>query len=92
MKAQANGALLLAAAATAAAWQPWNPDRPPATEESVERFLDQHWAHPIAPQGNPPAAFSPLEASLSAQACAQCHPDQHRDWSRSLHSRALGPH
>ncbi len=60
-------------------------------EGEVESFLDQHWADPIAPQGGPPAAFSPLEASLGAEACAHCHPEQHRDWSQSLHSRALGP-
>ncbi|SCZ58011.1 multiheme c-type cytochrome [Thiohalomonas denitrificans] len=62
-----------------------------SAEDSVEIFLDQHWAHPIAPQGTPPAGFSPLEASLGAEACAQCHPDQHRDWRQSLHRKALSP-
>jgi len=57
----------------------------------VAHFLDQHWAHPIAPQGAPPAEFSPLEASLGAEACSRCHADQYRDWSRSLHSQAMGP-
>jgi len=57
----------------------------------VEAFLARHWADPLPPQGKPPAAFSPLEASLAPQACAQCHAAQHADWQTSLHSRTMGP-
>jgi len=57
----------------------------------VETFLARHWADPLPPQGKPPAAFSPLEASLAPQACAQCHAAQHADWQGSLHSRTMGP-
>lgn len=58
---------------------------------SVAEFLARHWADPIAPQGNPPAGFSALEASLDPAACGQCHAAQHADWKASLHSRAMGP-
>lgn len=61
----------------------------PATD--VDTFLQRHWQEPLAPQGNPPAAFSDLEASLSPQACAQCHAEQYAGWRESLHSRTMGP-
>lgn len=60
-------------------------------EPKVEAFLDEHWAHPIAPQGPPPADFSRSEASLDPAACARCHPGQHQDWKASRHSRTMGP-
>lgn len=82
---------LIASVTTLALAAAWLLPGPTATEDPVEHFLDTHWAHPIAPQGEPPAAFSSLEASLGAEACAQCHAEQYRDWSRSLHSQALGP-
>lgn len=59
--------------------------------EPVERFLEKHWQDPLPPQGAPPAAFSALEASLSAQSCAQCHARQFEGWKDSLHSKAMGP-
>lgn len=58
---------------------------------SVESFLDRHWAEPLPPQGPPPAGFSVLEASLSPQACGQCHVQQYEAWRGSLHSRTVGP-
>ncbi|MFO1218345.1 MAG: hypothetical protein U1E89_08255 [Burkholderiaceae bacterium] len=58
---------------------------------ALERFVDAHWADPLPPQGAPPPSFSALEASLSPQACGQCHPAQWRDWQTSLHSRSVGP-
>lgn len=54
-------------------------------------FLDRHWQRPIAPQGTPPAGFSPQEASLSPQDCGACHPQQFKDWQSALHSKAMGP-
>ena len=60
-------------------------------EPSVSAFLEQHWEYPTAPQGEPPAAFSPLEASLGPESCAQCHTEQHEQWSESLHSHTMGP-
>jgi nitrate reductase cytochrome c-type subunit len=58
---------------------------------SIERFLEKHWMRPLAAQGEPPAGFSPLEASLAPESCASCHPGQYRDWRGSLHARAIGP-
>ena len=57
----------------------------------VETFLARHWRAPLAPQGPPPARFSPLEASLAPEACGTCHPAQLADWTTSLHSRSMGP-
>lgn len=56
---------------------------------SADYFLAKHWQHPLAPQGNPPAHFSELEASLSPQACGQCHEQQYQDWQYSLHSKTM---
>lgn len=64
--------------------------RPP-TADPVERFLAAHWADPIPPQGDPPAGFSAIEASLAPEACGACHAEQHRDWATSLHRRTMGP-
>lgn len=64
-------------------------ERPAAV--SVETFLERHWADPLPPQGAPPPAFSGLEASLSPQACGQCHVEQYEAWRASLHSRTVGP-
>lgn len=78
-------ALLAALALTsAAAISPESPD-------AIARFLERHWADPVAPQGNPPARFSALEASLDPAACGRCHPRQLEDWRSSLHARTVGP-
>ena len=58
---------------------------------AVEAFLSKHWTEPMPPQGAPPAAFSPLEASLNPEACGQCHTEQFAAWRTSLHSKAMGP-
>lgn len=54
-------------------------------------FLDKHWQRPLASQGAAPSHYSALEASLSANACGSCHPQQRADWGQSLHSQAMGP-
>jgi hypothetical protein len=54
-------------------------------------FMDQYWRRPVPPQGAPPAAFTPIEASLAPQDCGVCHPVQHQDWQTSLHAQAMGP-
>lgn len=58
---------------------------------TVEAFLERHWVEPLPPQGAPPAAFSPLEASLSPAACGTCHADQFATWQTSLHRKTMGP-
>lgn len=63
-------------------------DKPAPT---VDAFLSAHWTEPMPPQGAPPATFSPLESSLSPQACGQCHADQLAAWRTSLHSKTMGP-
>lgn len=60
-------------------------------KESVEAFLQRHWARPLASQGTPPASFSPQEASLRPEDCGQCHASQYEAWKTSLHSRAMSP-
>jgi hypothetical protein len=60
-------------------------------EPTVESFLERHWAEPLPPQGAPPKTFSPLEASLQPESCAQCHAEQYAGWKTSLHSRTMGP-
>jgi len=57
----------------------------------ADEFLDRHWRRPLAPQGPPPARYSPLEASLEPEACGTCHPAQLADWRTSLHAAAMGP-
>jgi mono/diheme cytochrome c family protein len=49
------------------------------------------WGGPIKPQGPPPAALAPAQASLSAQQCARCHNKQFREWTPSLHGGATSP-
>ena len=46
---------------------------------------------PIPPQGEPPAAFSPIERSLAPKDCGSCHPVQYEDWRGSIHARSMGP-
>lgn len=56
-----------------------------------EEFLERHWRMPIAPQGDAPASFSPLERSLAPRDCGGCHPIQYEDWRSSIHARSMGP-
>lgn len=61
------------------------------TEQAQMDFLKRHWQVPVAPQGQPPAAFSALEASLDPASCGACHPTQFEDWKTTIHSRSVGP-
>ena len=83
--------VLLAAMLLAAGWgiYLWFAGGPAA--DPVAAFLARHWAQPIAPQGDPPAGFSAIEASLAPQTCGACHVMQYADWNSSLHSRTMGP-
>lgn len=45
----------------------------------------------VPPQGPPPAALAPAQASLDARQCARCHAKQHREWDGSLHRAAASP-
>ncbi len=49
------------------------------------------FAEVVPPQGPPPTALAPAQASLSAQQCARCHAKQFREWTPSLHGGASSP-
>ncbi len=63
----------------------------PLAGPEIEKFVDAHWARPIAPQGKPPAGFTSIEAALDPNSCGTCHVAQLDDWRGSLHARAMGP-
>jgi len=62
-----------------------------APQDATAGFLATHWTQPLRPQGEAPADYSPIEASLAPEACGTCHGQQYADWSTSLHSRSIGP-
>ena len=67
-------------------------ERRPRSLTSAERdFIDRHWRRPLAPQGEPPERYSPIERSLLPASCGVCHPAQFADWSTSVHSKSMGP-
>jgi hypothetical protein len=63
----------------------------PISATQVEQFLSRHWDKPLAPQGDAPASFSPIEKSLSPDSCGACHQQQLKDWQGSSHAHAMGP-
>jgi hypothetical protein len=92
--------LALALAAGLGAWAPESqsgasaaaePPTSAADDAEVARFLQGHWARPLAPQGPPPASAAAQGITLAAGSCATCHAAQFEDWRQSLHSRAMGP-
>ena len=60
-------------------------------ERTLGPFLAEHWKLPIAAQGEPPAGWTAAEASLRPEDCRGCHPQQHAQWSTSLHAGAFSP-
>ncbi len=63
----------------------------PSDADGVAQFLDGYWQRPLAPQGAPPAAFTPLESALDPASCGSCHVQQLRDWGGARHAKAMGP-
>jgi hypothetical protein len=59
-------------------------------QTDVSEFITGHWPAVLPPQGNPPTAYSPQEASLGPQDCGQCHVAQFEQWQTSLHSHTMG--
>lgn len=57
----------------------------------AEGFIEQYWARPLPPQGNPPASVTAHGITLAPESCGACHRQQFDDWRTSLHSRAMGP-
>jgi len=80
---------ILTLALSAEAADPILPDVSASPAE--QKFVERHWRQAIAPQGTPPASFSPIERSLQPEACGACHPVQLSDWQTSLHARSMGP-
>ena len=78
------------ALATVLGWGTGQPGQAQSTDD-VESFVKTHWRLPVPPQGTPPPAYSPIEASLHPEDCALCHRQQFNDWKTSLHSRSMGP-
>jgi len=60
-------------------------------QANISEFIGAHWPAVLPPQGEPPANFTPQQASLDPQACAVCHEDQFKQWQSSLHSHTMGP-
>jgi hypothetical protein len=60
-------------------------------ERTLGPFLAEHWKLPIGAQGEPPTSWTPVEASLRPEDCRSCHPQQHAQWSTSLHAGAFSP-
>ncbi len=80
--------LALALTSALAAGCAWASDQ--AKVDATAQFLARHWAQPLAPQGEPPPGFAPVEASLAPEACGTCHAAEYADWRTSLHSRTMG--
>ena len=58
---------------------------------ALQQELQQYWQTPLPTQGKPPIHLPTLETSLEPKSCATCHTTQFQDWSKSLHSHAMGP-
>lgn len=61
-----------------------------AGHADVGSFLDRHWPAVLPAQGQPPATYTPLEASLAPQSCGECHAAQFAQWQTSLHAHTMG--
>ena len=83
--------MALAALAGALLWVGYRHVSERRADEALQAFLARHWAQPLAPQGDPPADFTPPETALAPEGCGACHAAQLADWKTSLHSRAIGP-
>jgi len=57
----------------------------------MDDFVGGYWQRPIPLQGEAPAGFSPLEASLQPSMCGTCHPQQYADWQATVHAGAYSP-
>ena len=58
---------------------------------TIQDFVEGYWVRPVPPQGDPPASWSHLEASLLPEDCSACHPAQYEDWRTTVHSGAYSP-
>ncbi len=62
----------------------------PVVSARGETSLSEHWSRPVVASG--PTSLGYVDTSrLYPESCAECHPDRHREWSGSLHSKSVGP-
>ncbi len=50
-----------------------------------------HWRQPLAPQGEAPREWTPLDRSLKPEDCGVCHAEELAQWRTSLHAKAFSP-
>ncbi|MDQ7016215.1 MAG: multiheme c-type cytochrome [Gammaproteobacteria bacterium] len=62
-----------------------------APSVETQTFLDRHWQRPLASQGFVIEKNPVLTHSLLPEKCGRCHVQQFKDWSGSLHSKAMSP-
>jgi hypothetical protein len=65
------------------------PARVPPIEKS--EWLRKHFAWYIPAQDAGPENWSAVEKDIHPGACGSCHAQQFKDWSQSLHHKAMGP-
>ncbi|MBI2960726.1 MAG: hypothetical protein HYY28_10460 [Betaproteobacteria bacterium] len=90
--------VLVILAALAGCGEPGQPAAPAKTASqsarpdapAIDKFLDAHWARPLARQGRPPADFTATGISLDPESCGSCHVAQFDAWRGSLHAAAMG--
>ena len=58
---------------------------------TIQGFAEGYWIRPVPPQGDPPASWSALEASLRPEDCGSCHFAQYEEWRTTVHSQAYSP-
>ncbi len=61
-----------------------------ADQTDVGNFLERHWPAVLPAQGQPPATYTSLEASLAPRSCGECHAAQFAQWQTSLHAHTMG--
>lgn len=61
------------------------------TDQEDTTWVREHFAAPVAEQGEPPEDWTEVEASLDPATCGICHPQQLTDWSQSWHANGMGP-
>lgn len=63
----------------------------PINERAIAEFLDSYWLRPLSPQDKFPGSQQNHAVNLAPESCGACHVSQYQDWSKSLHSHAMGP-
>jgi len=83
--------ILVVATVAVAGTMRYNKAGPQASSLNADSILSDYWQQPVESQGPAPTHWKDIEADLSPEACATCHPDQFADWRTSFHSKAFSP-